>query len=446
MVSTEGPVWPVKAKPSGVGPLAAYLRIRRDPVEFFTQLLNTAGDLVRFRVLTLPYCLINDPVLVRQALVEHSEQIVIQGGVSRGLAKLIGDGILTNQGEAWRKSRTLLQPLFHQSVLSAHLPAMASLVQESFERWRQGHPSTAVPMHREMLALSYRIACSTLFHHVPAFSEAESFADAIWTLQRDGMDRHLSGGDYLPWLPRPQHLRVNRARRALARLGKVSLDEGRSPPLDEVLSLLFAGTESPVTTLCFALQLLEQHPSWRDRLVAELQDIETPEAMDQHPLLTQVVNESLRLFPAGWAFERYAATNVTLGEERIRRGTRLVFSPFHMHRTPRLWRHPDQFDPSRFSAAQSGPEALPRYAFMPFGAGPRSCIGSRLAMSEMRLVLGMFLRSCRWKIEHKEGEGPLRPEGAFKLRLSRPLHVRCDFPSSRKPPRSRSGFEKAASS
>ena len=414
----------------GCNRVQSYFRVRADPIAFLSEVVRECGDFARINMLALRFYLVNDPALIREALVEKSESLIIKGGASRGLARLIGDGILTNRGERWRESRTGLQPLFHQGALTSYLPIMAARVQESLDRWRTRFSGAAFSIDRELLALSCRITCSTLFRYLPSFDEAEEFADAIRVLQLDGMKRFMDGADFLSWIPLPRNRKVNGARAALIRLAQRAVDAGAGQPLDEILSILFAGTESPVNTLCFALKLLEDHPDWQQKLRAELARLD-PAALfkdvESHNLLSQVISESIRLYPAGWAFERYAFEDVLLGGERIRRGARLLFSPFLMHRNARFWREPERFDPLRFSKGPGAVEGVPRYGYMPFGAGPRSCIGSRLALAEMRITLGMIVQQCRWKVEHRAGDLPLAAEGSFKLRLSRRLLITTDF-------------------
>lgn len=426
----------------GQGRLQNYWRIRQHALEFLSDVVHECGDFVQVDVLTIRFYVINDPALIHEALVEQSETLIIKGGVSRGLARLIGDGILTNRGARWRTSRTELQPLFHQTQLTDQLPIMAQRVQESLDRWRTRFAGEPFSLNRELLALSFRITCSTLFHALPSFEDAEAFADAMWVLQLDGMQRHITGADYLEWMPTALNRRVQRARSTLVRLAEQASAHASAPPLEEVLSILFAGTESPVNTLCFSLKLLSEHAEWRDQLAAELNAHE-PTALLQHlgesRLLSQVIYESMRLFPAGWAFERYAAADVELGGERIGKGSRLLFSPFLMHRNPRFWNDAERFDPQRFASGSMSATGVPKYGYMPFGAGPRSCIGSRMALAEMRLTLGMILTQCTWTIQEAPTDDPLEAQGSFKIRLSRPMFVTMRFGSSDTPTQTKPG-------
>jgi cytochrome P450 len=412
--------------------LRNYLSIRKDQIGFLSGVLRDGGDIARFRLLAFPYVLVNDPALIREALVDKSESLVIRGGASAGLARLIGHGILTNRGGNWRASRTGLQPLFHQAAMKSYIPTIAARVEESLERWRAFGVDSPIDIQQELLALSFRITSSTLFGWLPSFEDAAEFAAAIRVLQLDGMERYMTGFDFAPWIPLPLNRRILRARSTLLRLAQSAAEHGGAQPVDEIRSIFFAGTESPANTICFALTLLEENPQW----LAQIRDsargavgavgAASLDELERFGPLAQVVSESLRLFPAGWAFERVAAEDVRLGGHPIRRGTRLLFSPFLLHRNRRFWREPERFDPERFAREPTVAEGVPKYGYLPFGAGPRSCIGMRLALAEMRIILGALVSRCRWRTQHIPGEKPLGAEGSFKIRLSRPLRVQIE--------------------
>lgn len=405
-------------------PLQSYFHLKRDPISFLSGISAECGDFARVHILMSRFYLVNDPDLIREALIEKNEALIIKGGVSSGLARLIGDGILTNHGENWRESRKTLQPLFNQDALDAHARIMPVRVQESLDRWKAKFSGELFPISLELLMLSTRITCSTLFRYVPTFEEAEKFSKAILVLQNDGMSRHMIGLDFAEWIPVPINGRVKRARNALRELADRCIASGAEQKRDEILSILFAGTESVTNTLCWAMKLLDDHPDCQGKLI------------QSSDYLSQFISETLRLYPAGWAFERFADQETSLGGVRIPRGSRLLFSPFLLHRNPRFWKNPDSFDPERFSG-QLSPVGVPKYAYLPFGAGPRSCIGGRLAWAEMRTILEMLYTQCRWKIESLPGGSAFVPQGAFKIRLSGSLMARAS--SIHTPSQSRDG-------
>jgi cytochrome P450 len=403
-------------------PFQNYFALTHNPIGFLSDVVKKCGDFARVKILTFRFYLVNDPDLIREALIEKNDVLIIRGGVSGGLARLIGRGILTNNGDRWHESRRALQPLFHHKALDTYSSIVSDRVQESLDRWKLKFTGKSFPINRELLSLSVRITCSTLFGYLPTFEEAEECADAIWVLQSDGMRRYMTGRDLVDWIPLPMTRRVHCAATTLIGLAQKTIERGADLPLDEILSVIFAGTESPSNTLCWALKLLEDHPKWRDALAESI-----PNDSDRFDALSQVISETVRLYPAGWAFERFASQDTTLGDEAIQRGSRLLFSPFLLHRNPRFWREPEKFDPTRFTNGHSVPDGVPKYAYLPFGAGPRSCIGSRMAWLEMGVILGMLVAQCRWTIQTLANESALIPQGSFKIRLSHPLRVQMEF-------------------
>ena len=411
-----------------------YLGLKNDPIGFLSKILEECGEIARIRIFPVRFYLVNDPEMIREALVEKHSIFIIKGGVSAGLARLIGRGILTNHGENWRESRRSLQPFFQHEAIQAYFPKMTDRVKESLQRWSSNYEGKSFSLNRELVILSYRIKCSTLFQTLPTFEDAEKFADAMWVLQSDGMKRHMTGLDFFSWIPTPQNRRVNRARRVMITLAEKLIEQGAPQALPEILSLLFAGTEAPANTLVWTIQLLDDHPEWIEKLSEHFSKWDSQtfhENVEKVDVLSQVISESIRIYPAGWAFERYAAETTTLGDEVIEKGSRLLFSPFLLHRNRRFWKDPEKFDPLRFEVGSNNPVGIPKYGYLPFGAGPRSCIGSRLAWAEMRTVLSMLLIHGRFELEKHPEDCALNAEGSFKIRFNRPLFVRME--SNREP-------------
>lgn len=408
----------------GRNPWQTHRAIKQDLISLLSEVSRDCGDFVRIRTPFSSFYFVNEPDLIHEALVNNSEALILKGGAAASLAHLIGNGILTNHGQRWRESRRGLQPLFHQNA--AAFPAiMQARVQESLARWRTHFPGQPVPLSQELLALSFRILCSTLFETLPSFEDAAEFAGAMAVLQSDGMTRYLNGGDLVRSWPLPLNRRINRAKATLLRLARAAAVGKQSPPVEEILSLFFAGTESPANTLLWAFQLLAGHPEWRRKLAAPPGNPGAdPGAPGENTdALSQVLSETLRLYPAGWAFERYAAREIALGGERIKRGARILISPFHLHRNPRLWSEPGQFNPARFQEAFTAPAGMDKYSYLPFGAGPRSCIGSRMAWLEMRIILPALVAEFDWPADPVPDWAPT-PVGSYKLRLSQATSAR----------------------
>lgn len=393
----------------GQSTLQIYAALKADLIAFLGRVQRDAGDFVHVKLPFRAFYLVADPQLMQEALAEKSADFVLHGGAARGLARLIGRGILTNQGEAWRQSRTTLQPLFRRCAPEEAAEIVRALTAETLARWRQREPGP-LQLNRELVALSFRVLYAVLFGQKPTLADAAEFADAIAVLQSEGMSRHVGGTDALAFLPTPTNRRINRARATLERLARLAA--GSHPvAVDDILSLLFAGTESPANTVAWALWLLQQHPEWRERLAA---------STDGSLVLDQILSETMRLFPAGWAFERYAVHDTTLGGERIPRGSRLLLAPYLLHRHVNYWPEPLRFDPLRFRDALTPAVDTSRRAYLPFGAGPRSCLGSRLGWLQMQIILGELSQAAEWTIDDDPAE-PLFPVGSFKLRPSYPM-------------------------
>lgn len=398
-----------------------FLAIRKDPMALFADVAQASGDFSRVNALLYRYVFVNDPDLIREALIEKNDKFILTGGSVSGLARLLGHGILTNHGEAWRQSRNHIVPLFQHKALESYYPIIRERVQESLQRWKTEFAGQSFSINRELLALTFRILCSTLFHYLPSFEEALEFSDVMWVLQNDGMIRFTNGGDLLPWLPLPRIRKVNQAVSQLKQIANNIIASGCPLPLDEIRSLLFAGTESPANTLCWSLKLLEDSPPWREELLKCDFSNDNMEIFDS---LSKVICETMRLYPAGWAFERHTCENATLGGEPIAKGTRLFFSPYFLHRNAKFWQEPEVFDPNRFVNSATSVPGVPKYGYLPFGAGPRSCIGGRLAWAEMRIALAMIVSQCQLEIIKQAGEPPLSPQGSFKMKLNRPVFVK----------------------
>ena len=204
-------------------PFHNYFALTHNPMGFLSDVVRKCGDFARINILTFRFYLVNDPDLIREALIEKSEALIIEGGVSGGLARLIGHGILTNNGERWRESRRTLQPLFHHDALDTYSSITSARVQESLNRWKSRFAGKSFPINRELLGLSFRITCSTLLGYLPTFEEAEEFADAIWVLQSDGMRRYMTGRDLIDWIPVPMNRRVKCATTTLNGLAQKTI-------------------------------------------------------------------------------------------------------------------------------------------------------------------------------------------------------------------------------
>lgn len=362
------------------------------------------------------------PELVKEVLLDRREEFPKTRIQHRVLGPLLGNGILLADGEDWRSQRQAVAPLFRHAEILEYVPVMAEAAAAQIARWRDAPPSTIHAIDQAMSRVTFEIISRTML--------AGGGAQIREAMSEDG-GTYLSGLPWallyavfnIPdWVPRPGRRAMQRRefflrgvvrdlvqqrRKAngleqdlLARLmADHRTDTSAAMPdeqmVDTLLTFLIAGHDTTAKTLMWALYLLSRSPHWQDMALAEIGSIApagpiTSEQVTQLQIVTQIVKETLRLFPSAPQLTRWAAANTTLAGQHLAAHTIIDVPIYAIHRHRRLWRAPDVFDPDRFSPAAE--EVMSRYQFMPFGAGPRVCIGAAFALIESTVLLTMFLR------------------------------------------------------
>jgi cytochrome P450 len=425
---------------------------QRDPLDFFQRMIGEHGDYVGVRFGPFRYLIVNDPDSVRHVLVDNHRNYKKSRNY-QGLKLVLGEGLVTSEGDFWRRQRRLAQPAFHKERLAGFARTMVSDTAAMLERWRAVTAGGRFDVHQEMMRLTLRIVTRTLFS-----TDSEADADAVGRAMTVAIDHVNEYADAIiripPWIPTPKNLRFRRARRTLDALVLRIIDERRKATekpndllsmlmsaqdeetreqmtdrqlRDEVMTLVAAGHETTANALTWAFYLLSQHPHVAERLRSEVESVlggRRP-SIEDLPRLTYtraVLEETMRLYPPAWVIEREATADDTLGGYRVRRGSVVAMSPFTIHRNPRYWDNPNEFDPDRFSAARA--TARPKYAYLPFGGGPRLCIGNAFAMMEAQIILAMV--ASEWSLALAPGftveldpSVTLRPRsGLFMTRAS----------------------------
>lgn len=426
-------------------PLLGHLRpFRRDVLGLLTRAARDHGDVVRFRIGPMVVHLVNHPDHVTHVLQRRAKAYDKATRSTAALRAIAGTSLLTANGEAWQTRRRLMQPVFHRKKVCDSVPTIVAAIDARLRRWQ---PGGTIDLASEMMQLAFDVAGAAILG-VDVGGEAASLEADIGDLLAQVFDRW---GRVLPlpwWVPTAGHRRFAQA---LARVDRVvagivahhrTHPEGRPPLLaqlmdardpvsgapftdaelrHEVITMLLAGHETTASALAWTFALLAQHPSVADRLQAELEVVlgsRTP-ARDDLPALpftTQVIHEAMRLYPPIWAIERRACEDDTLGGFVIPAGSSVVISPYVLHRHPAFWPDAERFDPGRF-ASQHG-----HAAYLPFGAGPRYCIGAEFGMTEARLVVAMTLQ--RWRLSMAGGALPTPQPGlTLRVRGGLPMQV-----------------------
>jgi cytochrome P450 len=400
-----------------VAGLAALRRFRRDPIGLLAEAASY-GDVSALRLPRFPVVLLNHPDLVREVLV-GSNRAFRKGPTMQAAKRVIGDSLLTTEGEEHRRQRRLIQPLFHHERIAGYADDMVELADRTADRWRDGLPLDA---HAEMGRLTLAVVSRTLFGTDLPAGESRAITGALsGTLAQ--FDRVFS--PLLPIterLPLPATRRFRAAHETFDRLVYGLIERRRAEGAigddllsmllraqdagagmtdtqvrDEAITLFLAGHETTSNALTWTWYLLSGNPDVRRAWHAELDQVigdRPPAATDlaRLPLTDAVLHEAIRLYPPAWAMGRTALEVYHASGSEIPAGATVVVSPWLLHRDARWFPDPSGFRPERWPA---GPE--PRHAYVPFGAGPRMCIGEPFAWMEAALLLATIGR--RWELE-----------------------------------------------
>ena len=392
---------------------------RDDPLDFIESARREHGDFVRIRLGPYRVYLLLGPEHVRHLLQKNPGNYLKDGYEHN--EPLTGRGLLTSEGEFWRRQRRLAQPAFHKERLRVMVSTMTDATEEMLGRWRVqlrkggGRP---LKIDAEMSRLTLSLVSRTLMSTDVSGGASEvgrSLEYTLWyAFRRTGRFFNPPFG-----FPTPKNLRYMRAIRTLDEIvyslidGRRESDEdrgdllsmlvqardsetgermGRKQLRDEVMTFLAAGYETTARALAWTFYLLDRNPEEGRRLREELKrvlDGRTP-AYEDLPLLVYTkmfVQEAMRLYPPVWGLARRAKREDEIGGHRVPKGSRLIISSYVTHRHPAFWENPEKFDPERFTPERS--EGRPRYAYFPFGGGPRQCIGVNFATMEATLITAM---------------------------------------------------------
>lgn len=404
---------------------------------------------------------ITGPTLVKTVLLDEREWFVKTPVERRVLGPLLGSGVLTAEGPEWRWQRQIVAPLFRHQDLVSYVPQMVAAAEACLAGWsRPDGRETVENIERAMARATFQVISATMLPEGEAYARSaierahEHFLKPITWQIAYGIMR-LPG-----WLPHPGLTALRRAERelresvtAIVRARRTStlahddllerLLKARSPEtgepmteaqlVDNLLTFLLAGHATTALALTWTLHLVASSPTWDAAIRREIAEVVgagpvRADHIDRLEVVTRVVKESMRLFPPVPVVTRIAARDFDLGGRRLKAGTLIVLPIYAIHRHRRLWDDPDRFDPDRFLPEAEA--ARPRYYYMPFGAGPRICIGMSFAMIEAVTILATLLPRVRLSLIPGDRPEPvsritLRPHKGLRLRV-RPIAPGAD--------------------
>lgn len=406
--------------PKGVflpGPL---YRFTHDPLQFIARTAREYGDAARFRFIKFPVYFFNRPDLIEEVLITQGAKFIKSADLREG-GSVLGNGLLTSEGEFWRRQRRLARPAFHRERIMAYAPVITGHAEEMLETWKSGETRE---IRAEMMRLTLKIAAKTLFGADLRPETVEVIGESLAAAIRQYDARVKTGFLLKAKWSTPGNVRARKAVQRLdgilyeiidhRRKARKETDDLLSMLLeardengdgmnekqlrDEVMTLLLAGHETTASALTWTFYLLAQNPDVEKELLKELGDVlhgRMPiyEDLPNLRFTDAVVRESLRLYPPAWAMGRQCAEDCVIGGYDVPRSTTIYMSQWVVHHDARYFEQPERFRPSRWS--EEFQKKLPKFAYFPFGGGPRVCIGASFAMMEATLLLAAIVPRFR---------------------------------------------------
>lgn len=436
--------------PKGNFLLGNVLAVSRDWLGFYAQCAREYGDVVRLRYFHVPICLLMHPRDIESVLVTNAGNFT-KSADYRALARVLGNGLLTNEGKPWQRQRGLIQPAFRRENILSYAPVMIRAADRMLDSWRDGEQRN---VHADMMAATLEIVAQCLFG-----ADVAGVTDRVGKAMEVVTDRFMRDASLTLLLPfdLPDFLApgrrdatsdlnniingIIRERRASHEPRGDLLDallearDAEGQPMtdaqlrDEVMTLFLAGHETTAIVLSWTCYLLGQHPEVESKLTEELEAVllDRPPALEDLPRLRyaeMVIKESMRLYPAVWGIGRRAIADCEIGGYRVAAGTNIFIFQSLTQRDARFFTNPDSFDPERWREDPVRSGKIPRFAYFPFGGGPRVCVGAAFAMMETTLLLAMMQRRFHFELAPGHLVEPLpsvtlRPKHGILLNVHR---------------------------
>jgi cytochrome P450 len=434
--------------------LGSLFQARRDPLRFAMDLTRNVGDIVKFRIGFYTGYLLNHPDYFHHVLSLNNRNYNKENYNYRKLKPVLGEGLITANGDRWLEHRRLIQPAFQRKQIADFGETTIQAAKDMLEQWGSSYSTgRSLDVAAEMMELTLKIITTSLFsNHIR--SSTEIVRKAFTVLNEDVAYRFKTA--FVPplWIPTKRNRVFKKAREELDKLVYEIIDRRRKSSnsqndlldillaahgdsggeqkgltdrelRDEVMTLMLAGHETTANLLTWSCYLLSRHPEAEQKLrneITEVLDGRDP-VFDDLPSLNytkKVLQESLRLYPPVWIISRNAISDDVIDGYSIPAGATVTLCSYTLHRHQEFWENPEEFNPGRFTKGQN--DNRHQYAYLPFGGGPRSCIGKHFAMMEALLILAMIYRRYHLKLVPEQTVVPeplvtLRPRHGLKMIL-----------------------------
>lgn len=419
-----------------------------DPLGFTTRCAREFGDIVSARFLYVPCFFIFHPDYIEQILVAQQRNFIKSVSLQTPfMRRLVGNGLLSSEGEFWKRQRRLAQPAFHRERMHGYTQTMSAYTERMLAQWHAGETRD---IHEEMMQLTLEIVAKTLFD-----ADVTSTAKEVGELLSIIVEPFSYQASF-KWildnrLPTPAHRRFHRTAQRLDEIIYSIINERRAQQTDrgdllsmllaaqdedgghmtdkqlrdEAITIFLAGHETTAIAMSWTFYLLAEAPAVEEKLLAELQAVlggRTPQMSDLPNLkfTEQIIKEAMRLYPPAYAIGRQAREDFELGGYRLPAKSQVFMFPYVTQRDPRFFPEPENFLPTRWT--EEFTKQLPRYAYYPFGGGPRLCIGNSFALMEAALILATIAQKFRLHLAPGQTITPLpsvtlRPANGIKMTL-----------------------------
>jgi len=435
--------------PRRIIPLSGLFAYRKGPLPFFQNLAAQYGDISYFRLGPQEAFFLNHPDYIKDVLVTNHQNF-IKGLALQRAKRLLGEGLLTSEGDFHRRQRRLAQPAFHRARIASYANVMTDYALQTRGRWRDGN---VLDMSEEMMRLTLGIVGKTLFD-ADVVSDAQQVGEAMTVVMDLFNTITIPFFELLQKLPLPQFRRFDQAKARLDAIIYRLIEERRRSGedrgdllsmlllaqdtegdgggmtdeqlRDEVMTIFLAGHETTANALTWTWYLLSQNPEAEAKLHEEIDRVlqgrlPTFEDVSQLQYTEMVLAESMRLYPPAWALGRLTLEECEIAGYVVPRKSLVLMSQFVMHRDPRYFPDPQRFDPNRWTAEAR--ESRPQFSYFPFGGGPRRCIGEGFAWMEGILLIAAIAQQWQMRlvVNHPVALKPvitLRPKHGMKMTVT----------------------------
>jgi cytochrome P450 len=440
---------PVARSKKFVGHLKEYVD---QPLDFLMNKWKEEGDIFRFRLAHRYLIVISHPDYVKHIMQENHTNYK-KSLAYRKLKLLLGNGLFTSEGEYWLKQRRLAQPAFHKERITNYFETMTAFAYQLIAKWQEEcKEGNSVYLHKEMTVLTLKIISKTLLG-IELSEEGRVVEENLPFALKFMIRRVTSTVNFPMSFPLKKHIHFKRAVQSLYSsidgiiLNKRKLEDPGIDLLailmgvedeetgekmsdqqlkDEILTFFLAGHETSAVALTWTIYLLMQNPSELAKVKAEVDAVLKDQPFNiahlkQLTYTTMVIKETMRIVSPVWVLGREALGEDVLGNHKINKGQSVIFSPYLVHRHPDFWEQPDTFNPQRFTPEKEA--KMHKFAYFPFGGGPRLCIGASFAMMEMQVILSLLIKSFDFTPKSVKHPGfnyslTLRPSSEIELNLN----------------------------